>query len=121
MRGYELTSFQPAFLDDNKTYRRTGNRTDEVGVNPGPMETDRTFAFAGENERCKASDLPAQPNISFQSMPPSKTISQRADTSSQPPNTNTVVIKLSRHGAPPPTLLPDSLFRWAECVTQPSL
>jgi hypothetical protein len=113
MRGYQLTSFQPAFLDDNKTYRRTGNTTDEVGVNPGPMETDRTFAFAGENERCKASDLPAQPNISFQSMPPSKTISQRADTSSQPPNTDTVVIKLSRHGAPPPTLLPDSLFRWA--------
>jgi len=54
-------------------------------------------------------------------MPPSTAISQSADTSSQPPNTDTVVIKLSRHGAPPPTLLPDSLFRWASCVTQPSL
>jgi hypothetical protein len=85
------------------------------------METDRTFAFGDENERCKASDLPAQPNVSFQSMPPSTAISQRADISSQPPNTDTVVIKLSRHGAPPPTLLPDSLFRWASCVTQPSL
>ena len=90
-----------------------------VGVNPGPVETDRTFA--GENERCKASDLPAQLNVSFQSMPPSTTISQRADISSQPSNTDTVVIKLSRHGAPPPTLLPDRLFRWASCVTQPSL
>ena len=74
---------------------------------------DRTFAFADENERCKAFDLPAQPNISFQFMPPSTAISQRANISSQPPNTDTVVIKLSRHGAPPPTLLPDSLFRWA--------
>jgi hypothetical protein len=72
---------------------------------------DRSFAFADENERCKASHLPAQPNVSFQSMPPSITISHRADTSSQRPNTDTVVIKLSRDGAPPPTLLPDNLFR----------
>ena len=82
---------------------------------------DRTFAFADENERCKAFDLPDQPNVSFQSMPPSTAISQRADISSQPPNTDTVVIKLSWHGAPPPPLLLDSLFRWASCVTQPSL
>jgi hypothetical protein len=27
--------------------------------------------------------------------------------------TDTVVIKLSQHGAPPPALLPDSLFCWA--------
>ncbi len=56
---------------------------------------DRTFAFADENERCKASDLLAQPNASSQSTPPSTTISQRADISSQPTNIDTVVIKLS--------------------------
>ena len=66
-----------------------------------------------ESERCKAFDLPARPNDFSQSMPPSTTISQRADISSQPLNIDTVAIKLSRHGALPPALLPDSLFRWA--------
>jgi len=46
-------------------------------------------------------------------MPPSTTISQRADISFQPTNIDTVAIKLSRHGALPPALLPDILFRWA--------
>ncbi len=74
---------------------------------------DRTFAFADENVRCKAFDLPARPNDSFQSMPPSTTISQLADISSQPLNIDTVVVKLSRHGVLPPALLPDGMFRWA--------
>jgi hypothetical protein len=69
------------------------------------------FGCVDESERCKVFDLPAQPNASSQSTPPSTTISQRADISSQPPNIDTVVIKLSRHGALLPVLLSDGLFR----------
>jgi hypothetical protein len=34
---------------------------------------------------------------------------------------DSVVIKLSRHGALPPALLPDSLYGWAQCEKRPSL
>ncbi len=83
-----------------------------VGPEPRP-----NFVFDDACHRILALSCPGQRDdvtaISF--------VSLKRDISSQPPNTDTVVIKLSRHGAPPPTLLPDSLFRWASCVTQPSL
>jgi len=34
---------------------------------------------------------------------------------------DSVVIKLSQHGALPPALLPDSLYGWAQCEKRPSL
>ena len=74
---------------------------------------DRTFAFADENERYKAFDLPGPLSAFFRSMPLSITISQRADISSLPPNIDTVVIKLSRNGVPLPALLPDDMLCWA--------
>ena len=73
---------------------------------------DRTFAFAGENERCKAFDLPAQPNASSQSTPPSIITSPPDDISYQLPSIVTVVIKLSQRGTLPPAPLPDGMLRW---------
>ena len=66
-----------------------------------------------ESVRCKGFDLPGPHSAFFRSMPPSTTISQRADISSQPLNIDAVVIKLSQHGAPLAALLPDGMLHWA--------
>jgi hypothetical protein len=54
-------------------------------------------------------------------MPPSTTISQRADISSQPPKIDIAVIKLSRHGTPLPVPLSDGMPCGAKSVQQSSL
>ncbi len=82
---------------------------------------DRTFAFADENVRYKAFDLPAQPNDSSQSTPPSIITSPPDDILYQLSSIVTVVIKLSQRGALPPAPLPDGMLRWAKSVPQSSL
>ena len=79
---------------------------------------DRTFAFAGENERCKAFDLPAQPNASSQSTPPTIITSPPDEISYPLPSIVTVVVALSRRGALPPAPRPDRMLRWAQSVPQ---
>ena len=56
---------------------------------------NRTFAFADENERCKTFDLPAQPNASSRSTPPSIITSPPDAITYQVSSIVTVVIKLS--------------------------
>ena len=66
-----------------------------------------------ENEPCKVSDLPDQPNGSFRSTPLSIITLQLADISYQLPKIDTVVMKLSRCGASLHAPLPDRMLRRA--------
>ena len=63
-----------------------------------PLDACDTHTFQEGSPASISLAFPVQPNAFFRSMQPSTTISQRAYISSQPPNTETVVIKHSRHG-----------------------